>query len=198
MRDRVAAGRLPERGDLLRVAAEGCDVALHPPQGRDLVEQAEIGGAAICAAEIAEDTEPVRHRHDDHALLGNERRGVHDRHVACSRYVGAAVEPHHHRQAVTGYRAAGNGHGEVLAVFIYGEAFDGAAQHTVQKRYEPLGAGRRPVRRCEGPVSIWDGRGLRESRARGVGDARRAGHLPVVPPLDRTARRSEERLSRHR
>ena len=40
----LAAGGLPEDGDAPRVAAEGGDVAAHPPQGRLLVQEPVVAG----------------------------------------------------------------------------------------------------------------------------------------------------------
>eukprot|EP01032_Pedospumella_encystans_P024251 gene24251-27433_t len=40
-----AAGRFAEHGDVLRVAAEGCDIAAHPLQRGDQVQRAEVAGA---------------------------------------------------------------------------------------------------------------------------------------------------------
>ncbi|GLX23471.1 hypothetical protein Slala02_72990 [Streptomyces lavendulae subsp. lavendulae] len=58
----VAAGGLAEEGDVVRVAAEGSGVALHPAQGRLLVEEAVVPGLAAPfqarVGEVAQGGEP--------------------------------------------------------------------------------------------------------------------------------------------
>src|SRR6185437_3627194 len=61
-----AAGGFARDRDVIRIAAEGRDVALHPAQGFDLVEEAVIAGDVVwrfgaqCGKrEVAESTEAI-------------------------------------------------------------------------------------------------------------------------------------------
>jgi hypothetical protein len=67
-------GRLAGDGHSPRVTAERGDVLLHPPQGRELVEQAEVGDAVAQEQETLRG-QPVVDGHADHAVPG-ERRAV--------------------------------------------------------------------------------------------------------------------------
>ena len=89
---------------LRRIAAERGDVALHPAQRRDLVEQAVVAGdvprrlrAQRGMREIAEHAEAIVDRDDDHAALG-EARAVVQRLAAGARDERAAVDPDEHRR----------------------------------------------------------------------------------------------------
>src|SRR5258708_6082994 len=64
-----AASRLAKDGDVLRITAEGSDVLLHPDEGRDLVEQAEVG-ALVTQVEEAVHAETVVDGHADHSVSG--------------------------------------------------------------------------------------------------------------------------------
>ncbi len=100
------AGRLAEDGDRLRIAAESRDILLHPLQGGDLIEQAEIGGSGVIGFpgqfRMREETEHaqaiVDGHHDDtlpgqlFAIVGGHRRSPGGQR--------AAVDPHHHRELV--------------------------------------------------------------------------------------------------
>ena len=63
--------RLPDHGHPVRVATESLDVVLHPPQGRDLVQQGHVDGAfesrTADRRQVEEPprSEPVVHRHHD-------------------------------------------------------------------------------------------------------------------------------------
>src|SRR5260370_29080672 len=64
-----AASRLAKDGDILRITAEGSDVLLHPDEGRDLVEQTEVG-ALVTQVEEAIHAEAVVDGHADHSVAG--------------------------------------------------------------------------------------------------------------------------------
>src|SRR5699024_707392 len=67
----LAARGQSRKGDVARVAAEGCDVLAHPAQRGYLVQQTRIGGSGIfgpkqgAQVEEAERTEPVVDGDDD-------------------------------------------------------------------------------------------------------------------------------------
>ena len=142
VRDRVATRRLPERRDPARIAAEGRDVALHPRERGELVEQAEVGGASRHSPEEAEQPQAVGDGDHDHVLFRDESGGVHDRQVARARNVRAAVDPDHDGQAVTRRRSRGHRDRQVLAVLVERPLVEGAAEDAVQKRHRALRAGR--------------------------------------------------------
>ena len=96
-----AARRFAEDRHPARVPSEGSDVALHPLEGRDLVEQRVVARRAVLGlrgqrrmGEQAEDVEAVVDGHDHHALAG-EVGAVVQRLGSASGDVGAAVDPHH-------------------------------------------------------------------------------------------------------
>src|SRR5260370_10949788 len=64
-----AASRLAKDGDVLRITAEGSDILLHPDEGRDLVEQAEVG-ALVTQVEEAVRAEAVVDGHADDSVAG--------------------------------------------------------------------------------------------------------------------------------
>ncbi len=104
--DRPRAGGLAGDGHLGRIAAERADIAPHPLQRRDLVEQAVIAryafgrfGAERGMREPAEDAEPVIDRHEDNAAPRKFAAVVH-RAGARSELQRAAVDPDDHRRAV--------------------------------------------------------------------------------------------------
>src|SRR5260370_7327974 len=67
--DAHAASRLAKDGDVLRITTEGSDILLHPDEGRDLVEQAEVG-ALVTQVEEAVHAETVVDGHADHSVSG--------------------------------------------------------------------------------------------------------------------------------
>ena len=84
-----------------RVATEGSDVVLHPLQRRDLVLQAEVGGAGLdvgLGEQEALGGEPVVDRHAHDAVAG-ERRPVVLQDRAGAVHERAAVDPDQHREA---------------------------------------------------------------------------------------------------
>ena len=93
------AGSPPKRGD----------VGLHPLEGGDLVEQAEVARAGeplagqVGQVSVAEGAEPVVERDQDAPVAG-EGAPVVPRHGAGAVGEGAAVEPHEHRPAGTSSR----------------------------------------------------------------------------------------------
>ena len=67
--DAHRAGRLAEDGDVAGVTAEGGDVLPHPLQGRDLVEQADVGDA-VAQVEEPVGADPLVDGHADDAVAG--------------------------------------------------------------------------------------------------------------------------------
>jgi hypothetical protein len=104
---RVAARGLPEHRDARRVPTEGADVAADPAQRLHLVEQTEVGGAAVRAAEVAEQPQPVGDGHHDEPLLTHQRGRVVGAGVTGAHDVRAAVQPHHDGQVVARCRVRG-------------------------------------------------------------------------------------------
>ena len=103
--DRAAAGGLPADGHPFGIPTEGGDVALHPAQGLDLVQQTSVVRGVGDPAEAVE-AEPVRegHRHDAVAVEG---AAVVPGAGRRPRLVAAAVDPDEHRQSgggLTGHR----------------------------------------------------------------------------------------------
>jgi hypothetical protein len=128
VRGRVPAGRLPEDGDQVGVAAERRDVRTHPAQRLDQVEEPEVGRDRLAVAEEPEHAEPERHRHHDHALLGHQVAGVVDRQVATADDVRAAVDPDHHGQLLVRPHVGGQRDREPLAVLVDLDALDRVEQ----------------------------------------------------------------------
>ena len=96
---RQATGRLAGDGDVVRIAAELADVALHPTQRRLLIHQPVVAGRAARPrrqrgmGEEPERTEAVVDG-DDHGALGGQLRRV-----VVPRPIGrqaTAVDPHEH------------------------------------------------------------------------------------------------------
>ena len=101
----IGAGGLAEEGDVVGVAAEGCDVAADPGDGGGLVHQAVVAGGVVGRlggefgeGEEAEDAEAVVHGDDDDAAMREE--------LAVLAILGgaaggeaAAVDPDHDGQA---------------------------------------------------------------------------------------------------
>ena len=81
--DTGRAGRLAGDGHVIRVAAEGRDIRLHPLQRLDLVQKAVVAGGAVgrlgrqlVGREEAEDPEAVAHVDREHALAGKTLAAV--------------------------------------------------------------------------------------------------------------------------
>ena len=120
---RDAARRLPEDGDVLRIAAERGDVLLHPFEGGDLVH---VGVVALGLVRMlvaqrreGEETEApqtVVERDEDDALLGelDPRRPGRG---AAAEHEGAAVDPHHDRQLRVRRGPGGSPHIDEQAIF---------------------------------------------------------------------------------
>ena len=122
MGDGVAARGLAEQGDPVRIAAEGRDVALHPAQGLELVQQPEVGRPGVTGSQEAEEAQPVRHRHHDYALFGDQPGRVHDRSVAGPGGIGTAMDPDHDRKTLVGSHITRQRDGEPLAMLVPAEA----------------------------------------------------------------------------
>ncbi len=73
--DGKRTGRLAEDGDVVRVAAKGRDVALHPLDSRQFVEQPVVAGRVVGilrgqfrGGEETENAQPVIHGDNQHAF----------------------------------------------------------------------------------------------------------------------------------
>ena len=96
------AGGFAEEGDVGRVAAELRDIAAHPLQGRELIEEAVVAGAVVrrLAGELgmreeSHHSETVVDSDQDDAVR-SQRGSVVGGLRAAAGGVAAAVEPHHH------------------------------------------------------------------------------------------------------
>jgi hypothetical protein len=102
-----ATRRLAEDGDVVRIAAEALDVALHPSQGEDLILEAEVArgrlrrplGAERRMSQEAELPETIveAHHHHTGALHQVARIGGSVELEAFAGGEAATVNPHHHR-----------------------------------------------------------------------------------------------------
>ena len=104
--DIPAARGLSEDGDIVRVATEGRDVLLHPIEGADGVEGAEVaralGGAAFPTAERGvpeppEGPEAVVDRHHHDVVGGRQVAAVVE--AGAADRVAATVDPEHDRES---------------------------------------------------------------------------------------------------
>ncbi len=96
--DAPRTGRFAEHGDVVRIAAERGDIALHPAQGRLLVEQCIGAFAFATQAWMRVETEyaqPIVGRHHNHILARSQRAQV----VVdiAAQFQRAVIDPHHHR-----------------------------------------------------------------------------------------------------
>src|SRR5262245_11503829 len=97
--DLPAATRLTEDRDASWIAAERCNVSLHPLQRLDEIELSVVAGSVVRrfgreprVRKVAEWPETMRDRHDHGASL-RQLRGVVAHHVAAQRIEPAAVKP---------------------------------------------------------------------------------------------------------
>ena len=97
-----ATGGLAGDGDIVRVPAEGRDIALDPAQRFDLIEEAVISGntlgrlrAQFRMREKAERADPIIDRYDHQALLGHPGAVI-DGRCAAAPDQRATVNPHEH------------------------------------------------------------------------------------------------------
>ena len=105
--DIIGAGAFTEHRHPTGIATKGIDIAADPLQGRHQVKQGKIRGFVVrdpglgpqCRmSQKAERSEPVLHRHDDHAALIGQVGAVIGRGRAPG--ISAAMDPHHHRQII--------------------------------------------------------------------------------------------------
>lgn len=101
--DGGASAGLAEERHVVRVAAEGRDVLVHPHECGGLVEEAAVGGRPRNVPEPLE-SDAVVERHHDHPAPG-EYLAVVAGIGAVARLPPATVDPHHDRQPVAGSRA---------------------------------------------------------------------------------------------
>ena len=126
-----AARRFSGNSNFGRVAPEGGDVALHPPQRGLLIQQAVIARrpAPLRAqgrqGQPAQGAQPVVQGHHHDAILPGQFASV----VAVARPGGvrAAVNPDHHRQPALRAGGGGSVDVQVQAVFL---TLDGAGRLT--------------------------------------------------------------------
>ena len=174
-----------------------CDVALHPAERLDLVQQAQVGGPAGARGQVPEDAKPVGHRDHDHAGFGNQRGRVEDRQIPRSGRIGPAVQPHHHRQPLAVVEIGRQGDGQALAILAAWKFAVAGAQHVIQEGHRSLRArrGQGGCREHIGPVRYGCGR-LKTVRG-GVRNAGGTHDGAVAPSGDRAARRLEGKVHSH-
>ena len=109
----VAAARLAEQGHVVRVAAEGGNIVMHPLQGGDDVLAARVCAVRILVGvglqiQIADDVQPVVQRHHHHVAVFAHVRAVKGVLLGGGAHgVAAAVNPYHHGQFGPGVQALG-------------------------------------------------------------------------------------------
>lgn len=118
-------GTLPCQSDAFRVAAKAGNIAAHPLEGKDLVQQAVVArnavftfGAELLIHHPAKHIQPVVDGDQDHALAG-KMFSVKMRRMAVARHKRAAVYPKDHRQLFLG-RLGGSPHIQIQAVLAHG------------------------------------------------------------------------------
>ena len=187
----VSPGGLSEGRDPAGIAAEGSDIALHPAERLELVQQSEVGRPAGAGGQISEQAQAVGHRDDDDASLGHQGSGVEDCQVAGAGGVGPAVQPHHHRDLLIRGEVRRQGEGELLVVLTARKLAVTGAEDVIQERHRGLRArrGGRGGGEHSGPVRGPDRR--LEPSGGGVRNARCAHNLPVPPSGDRAAGRAK-------
>ena len=119
---RDGPGALAHNGDVVAVAAEVGDVLLHPPDGRQLVVQAEVAVPAVLrlyfpVGQVAQHPHPVVGEHGDDAPR-RQRPAVKGGFAVHPRVEPAPVEEHHHR---AGGGAMGRVNVQVEAVLVIGK-----------------------------------------------------------------------------
>ncbi len=98
-----ASARVPEDGDVIRIATELLDVVAHPGQCRYEVEHpgiarvGEVGAAEFGQVEVAEGVETMVHGDDDDVSAPAEACAVGVDFVARAARIRSAVEPDHDR-----------------------------------------------------------------------------------------------------
>ena len=119
------AGRFAEDRHVPRIAAEGCDVGLHPFQSRHRIHQRLIARRGVSRLlrqlgmrEEPERAEPVIERDDDRALTG-KRFAVAVRARARAFGVRATEDPEHDRTPL-GWRLCGRPDVQIQAVLARG------------------------------------------------------------------------------
>lgn len=164
----MPARGLPGHGDVVRVPAEGRDVAVRPAQGLELIQQPGVGLAGAGVAEVAEQPQPVGHADHDHALLPHQPARIVVREVPGAAGVGAAVDPQQHRPVRALILRPGDA--QPLAVLVEAEGDQPLVGVLVA-----LGAGRGGGVRGEGllrsGLRVGEGRGGGEALGLGVPDA---------------------------
>ena len=122
--DAAAAGRLARDGDVLRIAAEGRNVPLHPAGGKLLIQVTEIGGSLrrlagqIGVRQEAEHVGAVVDRHHHNTPAG-QTFAVKLHLVGRADHQAAAEVPYQHRQAFVDAHGGGP-HVQVQAILIHG------------------------------------------------------------------------------
>ena len=111
--DAGCAGRIAKDRDAFRIAAEGCDIPLHPLKRGGLIKERLVGSAAaigfaskVGMREESEDPQTIVDGDQHHALLG-QRFPVGRRRRAGSAGIAARMQPHHHRTFVVGRYSGG-------------------------------------------------------------------------------------------
>ena len=171
---------MPGDRDLFRIATEGRDIALHPLQGGDLVEQAEIHRALWPRhRRMREETQrahPVVDRHHDDAFA-RERRTVVHRHAAGTEDQRAAMDPDQNRAIA---RAFLQWRPDIEVEAVFGDAARIAAVGDGQLRILDAGIAEavRAARAFPRHDRLWRPPAQTTDRWGGVGDA--AEHRDAV------------------
>ena len=177
--DVASSGRLAEDRHVVRVAAEGTDVFLHPAQRFDHVENGEIAGtchrvgvlAQGCVAKEPERSHAVLDGDDDNSPVADQFGPLIE--IGISDRIATAMNPDHDRKSLAGRQVVGCVHIQSQAIFLTAELFVRAGLPAEATR--ELGAGdtgleglevrgHRCCRHWRFPASIATGRF-------GVGDA---------------------------
>ena len=192
-----AARGEPEDGDVVRIAAEGGDVPLHPLQGRDLVHVGVVALGLVGALaaqrgerEEAEASQAVVEGDEDDALLG-ERRSRRARQRAGAAHEPAPVDPHHHGQPAWRSRRRGARRSGTGSLQTDGEAARSAARRSPGRAGE---AARRIVPACSSPRTPRPG--ARPSTAPPAAAAATAGRRREAPRRGCPCRRRRRRRPR--
>ena len=191
---------LPGDRHIAGVTAESADIALHPGERRNLVEQPVISRHPVCRfgaergmRKIAERAKPVVDRNDNHAPLG-KRAAVIERVAAGAGGQRTAVDPEKYRRIACIFRCPDI---ERQAILAHRRQVPGVDAGAARFRLHACGAefggiadvlpGGKRLRRCPAQLS---GRGRR------IGDALENMHAPARFSFDLACRRLDHRAGR--
>ena len=179
----VAPGRFSRDGDVVRVAAECRDVALHPVKSEALVHLAVVGkGMALAInggmGEEAEHAQTIVQGHDHRFTIEYELAGIVV--AALADPEAPAMDPDEDPQRLAGL------HGGSRHVDVQVEAVLTATRRGESTEVGILDAGLtdlgRIMRLSPGARSLWRPPAQFADRRRGVGNAQIGQHLTVIDP----------------